>query len=152
MNVDARHEEVGDNQWSPANRPVRRTRASLVNRRNMENVRLAQTCRVYACRQLQDLLSYLIFFAYFTLCYFPEMFGAKRSIECEMKAGLAVALFAWILIGAQILVSLIWLAGYGLKISDVEKCAEYVKVASMLSTAANSLIILVGWSIWFYSV
>ena len=103
-------------------------------------------------RQLGDLLLYSVVCGYLTIAYFPQIFGQERSKVCTMKAGLANALFGWVLIGGQIVVSIIWLVGYLCKKNNAQALSMYVKMASLISTLLNGLFILVGWPIWFYTV
>jgi hypothetical protein len=57
----------------------------------------------------------LIVFVYLTVCYFPGIFGQERNPECRFPAGLANALFAWVIISLEIIITLILMAGYLLK-------------------------------------
>ena len=128
-------------------------RTSMVNRRRMEEVQQLEAVSKYVRVFVKDSIWYSILISYFCVCYFvPNLLGATRSEECEMKTGLANALFGIVVIGTQLFIRIAFLLGYLCKrvTSPVASVTEYVKQKVIIVSVIDGIVVLIGWTVFFY--
>jgi len=105
-------------------------------------------------KQVSDFIYTVFGILLLTFCYYlPTIAGGQRDPSCTMNTAYAYAMFAWVIIGAEAVISLGWILGYLCKtMSDppITVLKEYVDNATLGCALAKAFVTLFGYAIYFF--
>ena len=89
-----------------------------------------------------------------TIIYFlPNLFGGERNPDCKMNAALANGMFAWVVLGADLLLSVIFFISYACNKNQESQTIVHDHVQTTHERWQNTQIFaikFIGYTIFFY--
>ena len=108
----------------------------------------------YISEVVKDTIWYALIVTYLCVCYYvTTLFGLTRHSECNMRTGYANAMFGMILVGAQLILRVVFLLGFMIKrctSTNIAAITEFVQQGIKIVVGINFLISMIGWTTFFY--
>ena len=122
----------------------------------MQELETHDICARSFKRELIELQWSIIIIVYFSVIYYlPSWMGDERNPACQMNTAIFNVMFAWILIGINVVISVLFCVAYLItKCSMAQEPALIFKAAiekySFYKTVAKAINFLLGYTIFFY--
>ena len=131
-----------------------RSRLSVVNRRQMADIAERESIDGLVNEVKNDSKKTLFYIICITIVYFfPSLVGGERNPDCKMNAGFANLMFAWVVLGADFLLSIIFFVSYACKKNQESQNMLHDHVQTTHERWRNAQIFAVkfiGYTIFFY--